>query len=489
MAFETILMLASFFLIASVCASKASDKLGFPSLLLFLVMGMLAGSEGLFGIEFDNAQAAQFIGVVALVYILFYGGMDTDWKTIKPVVGHGISLATVGVLLTTSLVAVFATLVLDFSWLQGVLLGAIVSSTDAAAVFSILRSRGLTLKGKVRPIIEFESGSNDPMAIFLTMSMVALIAEPQTTLLSTVIMFMQQMTLGTVMGLAGGTVLSWSLNALKLSYDGLYPVFSLAMVMLIFSVTQHMDGNGFLAVYLAGLVTGNSRVTHRRNLTQFHDGIAWLMQITMFFVLGLLVFPSQLVPVAFKGFLVAAFLMLVARPMAVFLALSPFRVDFKERLFVSWVGLRGAVPIILATFPLLADTPNAQMIFNMVFFVVLASIAVQGTFLGPVARRLNLQLPQPTTRPSPFEISAQSNLQSEVVTLDIHDESAVIGKQVMDLELPKETLIMLAGTSKDLLPPTGRTVFKTGDKVVLLAKKSDIPGLQKIFGPQSFSHS
>jgi cell volume regulation protein A len=291
------------------------------------------------------------------------------------------------------------------------------------------------------------------------------------------------------MGLAGGTVLSWSLNALKLSYDGLYPVFSLAMVMLIFSVTQHMDGNGFLAVYLAGLVTGNSRVTHRRNLTQFHDGIAWLMQITMFFVLGLLVFPSQLVPVAFKGFLVAAFLMLVARPMAVFLALSPFRVDFKERLFVSWVGLRGAVPIILATFPLLADTPNAQMIFNMVFFVVLASIAVQGTFLGPVARRLNLQLPQPTTRPSPFEISAQSNLQSEVVTLDIHDESAVIGKQVMDLELPKETLIMLAGTSKDLLPPTGRTVFKTGDKVVLLAKKSDIPGLQKIFGPQSFSHS
>jgi cell volume regulation protein A len=482
MPFETILLIGALFLVASVFASKASDKLGFPSLLLFLAIGMIAGSEGPGGLYFDNAYVAQSIGVVALVYILFYGGMDTDWKEIRPVLWQGISLATIGVLITSVLVAVFAMKVLGFSWLQGMLLGAIVSSTDAAAVFSILRSRGLSLKGRSKSIIELESGSNDPMAIFLTTSIVALMGSPESSVLTMAGAFFQQMTFGALLGYFGGRFLQFSLNRINLSYDGLYPVLSIAMVMLIYAVTARVGGNGFLAVYLAGLVAGNGRVTHKRSLTQFHDGIAWLMQIAMFVVLGLLVFPSQLAPVALTGLWVSVFLIVIARPVAVFLSLLPFQLSIRDRLFISWVGMRGAVPIILATFPMLANTPNSQIIFNMVFFVVLSSVMVQGTFMGHVSRLLKLEVPRPQSSRNPLEIDATSNLQNELITLDIGSTSQVVGKRVMDLTLPENTLIILSGAPQALAPATGRTVFKGGDRVVLLTKKSDIGALQTSFG-------
>jgi len=395
---EPLLLAAAILLLLSVVLSRVSDRLGMPALLIFLGIGMLAGSDGPGGIYFDDARLAQGLGVVALVFILFSGGLDTDWPKVRRVLGPGIALATVGVVVTAGLMGLFAVLVLGFSPLLGLLLGAIVSSTDAAAVFSVLRSRGTKLNERLRALLEFESGSNDPMAVLLTVGLIELTLH-QASASALIWLLVKQVGLGLLLGYGLGQSAVWILNRLRLHYRGLRFVLSFALVLLTYSLTAVLGGSGFLAVYLAGLVVGNRRVWGKDELASFHDGLAWLMQVAMFLTLGLLVFPSQLPAVALEGFLAAMFLMFLARPVSVALSLWWFRLPWNELLLVGWVGLRGAVPIVLATFPLLARVEGSNELFNLVFFTVLLSVTLQGPTLGWVARQLKAQDTTPTPPP------------------------------------------------------------------------------------------
>ncbi len=474
---DYILIAAGGLLLISIFASKISDRFGVPVLVLFLILGMLAGSDGVGGIYFDDPALAQSIGVVALVVILWSGGLDTEWKQIRPVLGAGGALSTLGVFVTALALGLFANLILGFSLLEGFLLGAIVSSTDAAAVFSVLRSKGIHLSGKLKPLLELESGSNDPMAIFLTVGLIGLLQAPEQTLWGLLGAFAVQMLLGVVLGLGASWVMLVLVNRLRLGYEGLYPVLMLSMVFLLFGLTNTLGGNGFLAVYLAGVSLSRFDFVHKRSLLRFHDGMAWLMQIAMFLTLGLLVFPSRLVKIAGEGLLIALCLMLVARPVGVFLSLLPTSFRWREKAFVSWVGLRGAVPIILATYPLLAGLPKADLIFNIVFFVVLTSVLLQGTTIPWAARRLGVDAPPSLKRQYPIEYTPMEGMKSELKELPVPPDSEMAGKSIVELDFPDDFLIILIARERDFLQPSGGTVLEPGDMLLVL---SDSPSLDEV---------
>lgn len=385
---EYILIVASALLFLSILASKASIKLGIPALLLFLLIGMLAGSDGPGGIYFNNAKLAQYLGIIALIYILFAGGFGSRWEEIKEVAWKGVALSTLGIFITTFLVGLFANKILNFSWLEGLLLGAIISSTDAAAVFSVLREKNINLKPGLRPLIEFESGCNDPMAVFLTVSFIQLISNQDSSILELVLLFLKQFIIGSALGYGMGKLSVILMNSFKLEYEGLYPVLTLSLVAFTYGTTSYLGGSGFLSVYLLGLVMGKSTFKNKSYLMHFHDGIAWLMQIMMFLTLGLLVFPSHLPSVFLIGILTSAFLVFIARPVSVFISLAGAKMTPGEKALISWAGLRGAVPIVLATFPLLAAIPKAELIFNLVFFVIIISVLLQGTSISYIAKFL-----------------------------------------------------------------------------------------------------
>jgi potassium/hydrogen antiporter len=435
---------------------------------------MLAGSDGPGGIEFDNAWLAQSLGVVALVLILFAGGLDTRWEQVRSVMWPAFALSTLGVALTALLTGWFATALLGFSWLEGLLLGAIVSSTDAAAVFGVLSSKSISLKGRLKPLLELESGSNDPMAIFLTMGLTQLLVEPQARIIDLVPMFFLQMALGAALGYGMGRLMPTLVNSLRLEYEGLYPVLTMALVLLTYAAATVAGGNGFLAVYLAGLVMGHYPFIHRRSLMHFHNGLAWLMQITMFFTLGLLVFPSRLVPVAGVSLLIAAFLMFIARPVGVLVTLLPTSLTWREQLMVSWVGLRGAVPIILATFPRLAGVPQAEMMFNVVFFTVLTSVLLQGTSLPLVAKWLGVDALLPEKPAYPLDFVPTGREHSDLVEIAILPNTAAAGKQIVEVGLPRGALIVLVSRDDKFLVPSGGTALEVGDKLLVLADKSEL---------------
>lgn len=389
---EQLLFIGALLLLISIIITKTFSRLGIPSLLTFLVIGMLAGSEGIGGIYFDDPNLAQFIGIIALTFILFSGGLDTKWSDVKPVLWRGILLSTLGILITTLSVGFFINWVTGFSLLESLLIGSIVSSTDAAAVFSIFKSRKLKLKNNIESTLELESGSNDPMAYFLTTTLIYLIINPTTSIGSTILLLIQSIGLGVLIGVIFGVLMIKLINNINLRNTGLYPVLTMALAVLTFTTSYFIGGNGFLSVYIAALILGNHEFAHEEVQIQFFDGIAWLMQIIMFLTLGLLVFPSQIIPVMGMGILISFFLILVARPLAVFLCLSPFKVAVKEKVFISWVGIKGAVPIIFATFPIVAGISGANMIFNIVFFITLTSALVQGTTINLAAQRLGLSL-------------------------------------------------------------------------------------------------
>jgi cell volume regulation protein A len=466
---EIILAVAGLLLISSVLVSKVSDRFGVPALLLFLLLGMLAGSDGPGGIYFDDPALTQFLGVIALVFILFSGGLDTEWQTIRPVLKQGITLATFGVVLTAVLVGLFAQWVLGFSLLEGLLLGAIVSSTDAAAVMSVLRSKGINLKGQLKPLLELESGSNDPMAVFLTVGLIEVLTQQISSPVVLVGQLVLQMVLGALVGYGLGRAMVWIVNRVQLGYDGLYPVLTLACVLFVYGATTVLGGNGFLAVYLAGIVVGNHDFIHKRSLLRFHDGLAWLMQIAMFLTLGLLVFPSQLFPVIGLGILIAVWLMFVARPVAVFASLIGSKMPASEKTLISWVGLRGAVPIILATYPRVAGLPAAPLIFNIVFFVVLASVLFQGTTIPRVARWLRVEAPLVPKRSFPLEYTPVNSLKSELRELTIPAGAFAEGKAIVELHLPREVLVILIGRSDEFLVSSGSTVIQADDTLLILA--------------------
>jgi len=371
---ENILLIGSLLLFFSIIAGKTSYRFGVPTLILFLAVGMLAGSEGILGIHFNDPALAQFIGIVSLNFILFSGGLETSWSTIKPVLWQGITLSTAGVLLTAVSLGVFVWTITDFTLMEGLLLGAIVSSTDAAAVFSILRSKKLGLKYNLRPTLELESGSNDPMAYVLTIAFLGLVTHPEKSAWSIIPLFIQQMAVGGLTGFLMGKASKLIINRIKLDFEGLYPVLVITLMFFTFASADFLGGNGFLAVYLCAVYLGNHSLIHKKTILKMYDGLSWLMQIILFLTLGLLVFPSHIIPVMGIGLLISAFLILVARPFSVFLSMAFFRMNFSRRTFISWVGLRGAVPIVFATYPLLAGIDKADMIFNIVFFISVSRI-------------------------------------------------------------------------------------------------------------------
>ncbi len=378
-------------LLLTVLAGNLSSRFGLPALIGFLALGMVAGSDGPGGIVFDNYGVAQTVGVACLVFILFSGGLDTDWAMVRGVVRPAFVLATLGVAISAAVVSLAAVLLLDFTPLQGFLLGAVIASTDAAAVFAIMRSHGLPLDNRACGLIELESGSNDPMAIFLVGAGILLITAPAAGVWGLVPSFFVQMGVGAGVGLTVGTGMPALLRHVRLQVGSLALVVSVGAALVAYGLAGVAGGNGFLAAYLAGIVAGNRDFPGKRSVSLFQDGAAWLAQVVMFMTLGLLVFPSQLPAVAGPGLAITAVLMLVARPLSVFVSLAPFR-DFhwREKLFVSWAGLRGAVPIVLATFPIVAGIEGAQTIFNIVFFVVVVSSVIQGPTIGLAARLLGI---------------------------------------------------------------------------------------------------
>lgn len=474
---EHLLVGAGLLILLSIVASKVSGRAGLPALVLFLFVGMLAGSEGIGGIEFDDHVLAQSLGIVALAYILFSGGLDTEWRAVRPILGPGVALATLAVALTATTLGAAAVLVLGLPWLHGLLLGAIVSSTDAAAVFSVMRSRGVGLQNRLRRVLELESGSNDPMAIFLTIGLITLIVEPGATVAGLLPLFAQQMLFGAALGAGLGWLAVPAINRLNLAYDGLYPVFTLALVAVVYGIATIVGGNGFLAVYLTGLVMGNRHFIHKRSIMRFHDGLAWLMQITMFLTLGLLVFPSNLVAIAPAGFALALVLIFVARPASVFLTLARSRLTRAEAALVSWVGLRGAVPIILATYPLVSGVPNADVLFDVVFFIVVLSVLLQAPTIPWVARLLGVdEAHQPKPR-YPLEFEQTANLDSDLVELVVPRGSPIADKKILELPLPDHVLVVLLSRDGQFLVPRGATPILEGDRLLLLA---DEPGLAEV---------
>ncbi len=471
---DNILLIGSILLFVSILAGKTSFRLGVPTLVLFLVVGMLAGSDGIGKISFDNPGAAQFIGIIALNFILFSGGFETDWASVKPVFGQALSLSTLGVLLTAFILGMFVWLVTDFTIYEALLLGSIVSSTDAAAVFSILRSKKLALKGHIRPTLEFESGSNDPMAYILMIVFLSLVGNSEKTFWSVLPLFFRQLLIGGAFGFLFGYGGKYIINRIRLDYEGLYPALVITLMLLTYSITSSLGGNGFLAVYLSALYLGNQELLHKRTIMKMYDGFAWLMQIILFVTLGLLVFPSRIVPVIGIGLLISAFLIIIARPLAVFICLVPFRLKSRVKLFISWVGLRGAVPIVFATFPLMAGIEKADMIFNIVFFISLSSVLVQGTLIPKMARWLHVSLPARVKPIMPADILLSEPLNSEMAEVIVSSESPASGMKIVDLGFPQNARIALLRRGDKYLIPDGQTVIMAEDKLILIAGNKDV---------------
>lgn len=476
---ENILLIGSILLFVALIAGKTSYKFGVPGLILFLAIGMLAGSDGFGGIYFDNPRTAQFIGIVALNFILFSGGLDTGWQTVKPILWQGISLSTLGVMITALSVGLFVWAVTDFSIFEGLLLGSIVSSTDSAAVFSILRSKNLALKGHLRPTLELESGSNDPMAYILTIVFTGLVINQNSSLLSIIPMFLRQLLLGGLLGFAFGKIGTFVINRIRLDYEGLYIVLLIAIMFFSFSATDFIGGNGFLAVYICAFYLGNQELIHKKKILKSFDSFAWLMQIVLFITLGLLVFPSQVIPVIGTGLVISIFLILIARPISVFICLLPFKVQQRSRWFISWVGLRGAVPIVFATYPLIAGADKANMIFNIVFFISITSVLIQGTTLPLFAKLLHLTLPVKLKQRTQTDIEIFDYVKSNLTEIVIPEQCSVIGKQVVQLGLPKTTWISFIQRNNKYLTPTGSTILMSNDKLYLLSENEE--SLVKVF--------
>jgi potassium/hydrogen antiporter len=458
-------------LILSVVASKGAGRFGIPALSIFLLIGMVVGREGPGGVPFSNFVLAQTLGIIALIQILHSGGLSTRIDDVRAVRWSALVLSTVGVVVATAMVAAFAVEFLGLDWLHGLLLGAAIASTDVAAVFTILRSRNVSLEGRIRPLLELESALNDPMTVFLSVGLLGLIVHPGAAPPARLIaVFFQQMIVGTLAGLGAGRATRWALNWITLEFEGLYPVLSVALVVLTYGVTQVIGGSGFLAVYVSGIVLGNTTYVHKRSLTLFHDGLAWLMQIVMFLTMGLLVLPTELSRMAVSGIALSAFLVLVARPVSVLLCLTPFRFSWRDQVMVSWAGLRGAVPIVVATYPLIAGASDAQTIFNLVFFVVFISVLLQGTTIPTVSAWLNVASPAVKTFQYPIEYNPTTNLKSELVEVPVPVRSAVIGRSLVDLALPAGALIVLIRRGDDVLVPRGSTRVESGDSLLVLAE-------------------
>lgn len=471
-------LVAGLLFFMSLVAGTLSEKIKVPALILFLGIGMLAGVDGPGGLYFSDADAANSVGTFALAFILFSGGYQTQWSDIKPIVTQGVVLSTLGVFLTAVLMAVPLAMLPMFTYKDAFLLGSIISSTDAAAVFSILRTQKVGVKGKLKPLLEFESGSNDPMAVFLTITAINWLKSPNVPLFDMAIKFVIQMAAGGAMGFIMGKLSCYAIQKLEVSNEALYPVWGICIVLTTFGITETVYGNGYLAVYICGIVMGGGDFLYKYSLQRFHEGFAWLMQITMFLVLGLLVTPTELINMSVikTGMFISFCLMFLARPIATFICTIFSRFNFREKLFVSWTGLRGAVPIILATYPLTEGHPQASYMFNVIFFVVLTSVIIQGNTLADIAKLLKLDaiVREARTWTLNFDRTPTSG-NDETRELDLTPDSFAVGLAVKDLKFPEGVTILLINRGKKYMIPKGGTILEEGDTLLLFGERSKLP--------------
>lgn len=479
MRIELLLLVISVLFFASIIVSKVSSKFGVPVLLLFLGVGMLFGVDGL-GIHFDNFKITQTIGTVALCIILFSGGMDTKIKDVKPVIAPGVTLATLGVLLTAAITGIMVWLIMDKTPIGvniglycSLLMAATISSTDSASVFSILRSKGLYLKNNIKPTLELESGSNDPMAYMLTITLISIVNQSGESHIGiTVLQLAVQLVMGVLAGYVIGKSMVWIINRIRIENESLYPILVFTACIFIFAVTYYMQGNSYLAVYIGGLVIGNSKFVHKRSTRNFFDGISWLSQLVMFLMLGLLVNPSDLTwnEVILPSIIVSVVMIFVSRPFAVFVSLLPFRkFRMRDKTFISWCGLRGAVPIIFAIMCYAENVPHSEVIFNMVFFCTLMSLILQGTTLPLVAKILKVdERVVPKSKIENFDIDFPEEIKSATSEILITPKMLSNGSCVMDLRMPEKTLVIMIKRGDVFFVPTGKTVLKEGDRMMVI---------------------
>ena len=473
-----ILLIGSILLFVSIVVGKTGYRFGVPTLLLFLMVGMAFGSDGL-GIQFHSAKEAQFIGMVALSIILFSGGMDTKFSDIKPILAQGIALSTLGVLLTALFAGLFIWWLSGMSWtnihfplITSLLLASTMSSTDSASVFAILRSQKINLKHNLRPMLELESGSNDPMAYMLTVVLIQLTQSASMGIGGILSSFFIQFIVGAIAGYLLGKLAILMLNRLNIDNQSLYPILLLSFVFFTFSLTDLLGGNGYLAVYIAGMMVGNARIMYRKEINTFIDGLTWLFQIIMFLCLGLLVNPHEMIEVALVALLIGVFMIVIARPLSVFICMLPFgkKVTLKSRLFVSWVGLRGAVPIIFATYPVVEQVPGADAIFNIVFFITIVSLVIQGTTVSHMSRWLGLSMPMPKTG-NDFGVELPEEIGSDLRDLTVTAELLANGNTLKEMNIPKGTLVMIVKRGDAYLVPNGQLQLELGDKLLLISEK------------------
>lgn len=486
LSFENIFLAGSVLLFISILASKPGARVGIPVLLLFLIVGMLAGTDGL-GINFSDPHYAQFIGNMALVIILFSGGMDTKFTEVRRIIGAGTILATVGVFLTAVITGLFIWWIMHYKDLSGyanildaLLLGAVMSSTDSASVFGILRGKGIDIKHRIKSLLEFESGSNDPMAYMMTLILIQLILGSKQLSAGEIFLDLgMQLIIGIGCGYILGKLTVLLINRINLYNHSLYAVLLLSCAFFIFAFTNTIKGNGFMGVYIAGLVIGNHKFVHRKSISNFIEGLAWLFQIIMFLALGLLVNPHEILGILWVGLAIGLFLIFIARPVVVLLCLSYTRkINFKGKLFISWVGLRGAVPIIFATYPLTAGLPGAQIIFNIVFFITLLSLLLQGTTIPWMARILD-QMSDQAEEAKTFNINVPDDMKGAMTELEINEKALQNGNLLMHLPLADNILIVLIKRNNNYLVPKGNTILKPGDKLLLIS--DDENSLKQVF--------
>ncbi|HTL11835.1 MAG TPA: potassium/proton antiporter [Bdellovibrionota bacterium] len=472
--FEHSLIVGAALLVMSVAISKAGSRLGIPALLLFIVVGLTAGPSGLGIVTSSDAtyELAQELGIFALVFILFSGGMETRIQAARKVLWPGLILSTLGVVIASAVVGIFARVALGFTLEEGCLLGATIASTDVAAVFSVLRAKNVSLKEGIAPLLELESALNDPMAIFLGIAFLGLTAGSNKSILGLLPLFVKQMLLGGVFGWVSGRGAVLLINRIRLEYDGLYPVLTMGWIVLTYAVSQSLGASGFLAVYVAAIVIGNANLLHRKSLVHFHEGIAWLGQICMFLVMGLMVNPHALLRVAPTGLALSAFLILVARPLSVFASIGLSRFSVRDCLMISWAGLRGAVPIILASYVLVSRIIRATDIFNLVFFVTFVSVLLQGTGIPLVARWLKVVEPSRPRFRFPIEMNQTESLKGKLVEIPVPAGAQAVGKSLLELDLPKDVLIVLIQREGDILVPRGGTLFNANDTLLVLCERT-----------------